>query len=165
MDVIRYFLKFRTFVYLLISCILAVVFSTVIGSNVYRSLTPVLFTQLYLLRITDDYFDYERDKETKKVKIKKEKLQILLGLAIALYLWLNFITYGLRSSCVVLIAALVLAEEKFVFLQIFMAAFSAFYYLSIYKKLFDFGKAEVIFLAIIFAISLVFVFSKRRKRV
>ena len=164
MDVIRYFLKFRTFVYLLISCILAVVFSTVIGSNVYRSLTPVLFTQLYLLRITDDYFDYERDKETKKVKIKKEKLQILLGLAIALYLWLNFITYGLRSSCVVLIAALVLAEEKFVFLQIFMAAFSAFYYLSIYKKLFDFGKAEVIFLAIIFAISLVFVFFKRRKK-
>ena len=110
MDVIRYFLKFRTFVYLLISCILAVVFSTVIGRNVYRSLTPVLFTQLYLLRITDDYFDYERDKETKKVKIKKEKLQILLGLAIALYLWLNFITYGLRSSCVVLIAALALAE-------------------------------------------------------
>ena len=165
MDVIRYFLKFRTFVYLLISCILAVVFSTVIGRNVYRSLTPVLFTQLYLLRITDDYFDYERDKETKKVKIKKEKLQILLGLAIALYLWLNFITYGLRASCVVLIAALVLAEEKFVFLQIFMAAFSAFYYLSIYKKLFDFGKAEVIFLSIIFAISLVFVFFKRRKRV
>lgn len=164
MDVIRYFLKFRTFVYLLISCILAVVFSTVIGRNVYRSLTPVLFTHLYLLRIMDDYFDYERDKETKKVKIKKEKLQILLGLAIALYLWLNFITYGLRSSCVVLIAALVLAEEKFVFLQIFMAAFSAFYYLSIYKKLFDFGKAEVIFLAIIFVISLVFVFFKRRKR-
>ena len=164
MDVIRYFLKFRTFVYLLISCILAVVFSAVIGRNVYRSLTPVLFTQLYLLRITDDYFDYERDKETKKVKIKKEKLQILLGLAIALYLWINISTYGLRSSCVVLIAALVLAEEKFVFLQIFMAAFSAFYYLSIYKKLSDFGKAEVIFLAIIFAISLVFVFLKRRKR-
>ena len=164
MDVIRYFLKFRTFVYLLISCILAVVFYTVIGRNVYRSLTPVLFTQLYLLRIMDDYFDYERDKETKKVKIKKEKLQILLGLAIALYLWLNFITYGLRSSCVVLIAALALAEEKFVFLQIFMAAFSAFCYLSIYKKLSDFGKAEVIFLAIIFAISLVFVFFKRRKK-
>ena len=165
MDVIRYFLKFRTFVYLLISCILAVVFSTVIGSNVYRSLTPILFTQLYLLRIIDDYFDYERDKETKKVKIKKEKLQILLGLAIALYLWLNFITYGLRSSCAVLIVGLALAEEKFVFLQIFMAAFSAFCYLSIYKKLSDFGKAEVIFLAIIFAISLVFVFFKRRKRV
>ena len=81
MDLIRYFLKFRTFVYLLISCILAVVFSTVTGRNVYRSLTPILFTQLYLLRIIDDYFDYERDKETKKVKIKKEKLQILLGSA------------------------------------------------------------------------------------
>ena len=164
MDVIRYFLKFRTFVYLLISFILAVVFSTVIGRNVYRSLTPVLFTQLYLLRITDDYFDYERDKETKKVKIKKEKLQILLGLAMLLYLWLNFITYGLRSSCAVLIVALALAEEKFVFLQIFMAVLSAFYYLSIYKRISDFGKAEVIFLAIIFAISLVFVFFKRRKR-
>ena len=164
MDVIRYFLKFRTFVYLLISCILAVVFSTVIGSNVYRSLTPILFTQLYLLRIMDDYFDYERDKETKKVKIKKEKLQILLGLAMLLYLWLNFITYGLRSSCAVLIAALALAEEKFVFLQIFMAVLSAFYYLSIYKRISDFGKAEAVFLVTIFAISLVFVFSKRRKR-
>ena len=163
MDVIRYFLKLRIFIYLLISLVLGMVFSAVIGRNVYRSLTPVLFTYLYLLRIMDDYFDYERDKETKKVKIKKEKLQILLGLAIALYLWLNFITYGLRSSCAVLIVAL--AEEKFVFLQIFMAAFSAFCYLSIYKKLSDFGKAEVIFLAIIFAISLIFVFFKRRKRV
>ncbi len=165
MDVIRYFLKFRIFVYLLISLVLGMVFSAVTGRNVYRSLTPVLFTQLYLLRITDDYFDYERDKETKKVKIKKEKLQILLGLAMLLYLWINFSRYGLRSSCAVFIAALALAEEKFVFLQIFMAAFSAFCYLSIYKNLSDFGKAEVIFLAIIFAISLVFVFFKRRKRV
>ena len=74
MDVIRYFLKFRTFVYLLISLVLGMVFSAVTGRNVYRSLTPVLFTQLYLLRIMDDYFDYERDKETKKIKIKKEKL-------------------------------------------------------------------------------------------
>ena len=69
------------------------VFSAVTGRNVYRSLTPVLFTQLYLLRIMDDYFDYERDKETKKVKIKKEKLQILLDIAMILYLWLNFINY------------------------------------------------------------------------
>lgn len=164
MDVIRYFLKFRTFVYLLISCILAVVFSTVIGSNVYRSLMPILFIQLYLLRIIDDYFDYERDRKEGKVKLEKEKLQVLLGLAIALYLWLNFINYGLRSSCAVLIAALALAEEKFVFLQIFMAAFSAFCYLLIYKKLSDFGKAEAVFLVTIFAISLVFVFLKRRKR-
>ena len=165
MDVIRYFLKFRIFVYLLISLVLGMVFSAVIGRNVYRSLTPILFTQLYLLRIIDDYFDYERDKKEGKFKLEKEKLQVLLGLAIALYLWINFSTYGLRSSCAVLIAALALAEEKFVFLQIFMAAFSAFCYLSIYKKLSDFGKAEVIFLAIIFAISLVFVFFKRRKRV
>ena len=165
MDVIRYFLKFRTFVYLLISLVLGMFFSAVIGRNVYRSLTPVLFTHLYLLRIMDDYFDYERDKETKKVKIKKEKLQVLLGLAIALYLWINFSRYGLRSSFAVFIVGLALAEEKFVFLQIFMAAFSAFCYLSVYKNLSDFGKAEVIFLAIIFAISLVFVFFKRRKRV
>lgn len=165
MDVIRYFLKFRIFIYLLISLVLGMFFSAVIGRNVYRSLTPILFTQLYLLRIIDDYFDYERDKKEGKFKLKKEKLQVLLGLAIALYLWINFSTYGLRSSFSVFIVGLALAEEKFVFLQILMAVLSAFYYLSIYKRISDFGKAEVIFLAIIFAISLVFVFFKRRKRV
>ena len=143
MDVIKYFLKVKTLIYFAVSFIFGIYFSFVTNMFLYYKTVPLFFTLFYLFRIADDYFDYEKDKKAGKIRLEKEKLKKLFGIFLILFLVLNFINYAYKSCFAVIIVVL--------------------FYLLMYKKIWDLTGNEIMFLAIVFVFSLVFVFYKRRR--
>ena len=163
MDVIKYFLKVKTLIYFAISFIFGIYFSFVTNMFLYYKTVPLFFTLFYLFRIADDYFDYEKDKKAGKIRLEKEKLKILFGIFLILFLVLNFINYAYKSCFAVIIVVLIIAEQRIKIIQLFMGVSVVLFYLLMYKKIWDLTGNEIMFLAIVFVFSLVFVFYKRRR--
>jgi hypothetical protein len=163
MDVIKYFLKVKTLIYFAVSFIFGIYFSFVTNMFLYYKTVPLFFTLFYLFRIADDYFDYEKDKKAGKIRLEKEKLKILFGIFLILFLVLNFINYAYKSCFEVIIVVLIIAEQRIKIIQLFMGVSVVLFYLLMYKKIWDLTGNEIMFLAIVFVFSLVFVFYKRRR--
>lgn len=163
MDVIKYFLKVKTLIYFAVSFIFGIYFSFATNMFLYYKTVPLFFTLFYLFRIADDYFDYEKDKKAGKIRLEKEKLKILFGIFLILFLVLNFINYAYKSSFAVIIVVLIIAEQRIKIIQLFMGVSVVLFYLLMYKKIWDLTGNEIMFLAIVFVFSLVFVFYKRRR--
>ena len=163
MDVIKYFLKVKTLIYFVVSFIFGIYFSFVTNMFLYYKTVPLFFTLFYLFRIADDYFDYEKDKKAGKIRLEKEKLKILFGIFLILFLVLNFINYAYKSGFAVIIVVLIIAEQRIKIIQLFMGVSVVLFYLLMYKKIWDLTGNEIMFLAIVFVFSLVFVFYKRRR--
>ena len=159
MDVIKYFLKVKTPIYFVVSFIFGIYFSFVL----YYKTVPLFFTLFYLFRIADDYFDYEKDKKAGKIRLEKEKLKILFCIFLILFLVLNFINYAYKSCFAVIIVVLIIAEQRIKIIQLFMGVSVVLFYLLMYKKIWDLTGNEIMFLAIVFVFSLIFVFYKRRR--
>lgn len=163
MDVIKYFLKVKTLIYFAVSFIFGIYFSFVTNMFLYYKTVPLFFTLFYLFRIADDYFDYEKDKKAGKIRLEKEKLKILFGIFLIIFLVLNFINYAYKSCSAVIIVVLIIAEQRIKIIQLFMGVSVVLFYLLMYKKIWDLTGNEIMFLAIVFVFSLVFVFYKRRR--
>ena len=163
MDVIKYFLKVKTLIYFAVSFIFGIYFSFVTNMFLYYKTVPLFFTLFYLFRIADDYFDYEKDKKAGKIRLEKEKLKKLFGIFLILFFVLNFINYAYKSCFAVIIVVLIIAEQRIKIIQLFMGVSVVLFYLLMYKKIWDLTGNEIMFLAIVFVFSLVFVFYKRSR--
>ena len=156
MDVIKYFLKVKTLIYFAVSFIFGIYFSFVTNMFLYYKTVPLFFTLFYLFRIAED-------KKAGKIRLEKEKLKKLFGIFLILFLVLNFINYAYKSCFAVIIVVLIIAEQRIKIIQLFMGVSVVLFYLLMYKKIWDLTGNEIMFLAIVFVFSLVFVFYKRSR--
>lgn len=187
MEVGRYFLyKGRIFLYGFLALLFSFVLSAVAGSQQRDLFVIPLWTQFLLARTLDDFFDYEKDGERLRrgfdreedgevgfEKIKKNRARYgigrrgLLRLCIAtglLYTISNLFIYGGGGLLCLVIVIWLLLEEKIPQLKNGAGAISGIYYLSRLRPLSEFKLQELVFLAGLVLLSLVFGVWKRKRR-
>ena len=146
MNVIKYlFTHPRTYIYLVLSCILGAVFIFLTGKFLYIELPLIFFLLMMIMRIADDIHDYTFDAErNKKQDLSEKNLKILFivfsSVAVALHI-LAFKLWGLIS---ILVIAYIVLEERVEILQRFFMLLLSCYYLFALNGFIDFSSVKVI---------------------
>ena len=95
MEVIRYFFyKKRLFIYIGFSLGLALIFTYFTKETETLRLFFLFLIELWFLRFTDDWTDYEKDIALGKIQLRKEMLRVLIILFAVLFLGLNLLFFG-----------------------------------------------------------------------
>ena len=133
MNVLRYFLKDdRLFLYAAVSAVLSLVMAVLLQAHwnilLYSRLFLLVLLILLLLRLADDYFDYEKDRERKEQPLHKRQLLLAMLVTMLLFVLLNLCFYrlsGLGSLCIL---AYLLLQQKAEILKVFFMPLASAYY-------------------------------------
>ena len=153
----RYFLKYSY--YIIISIIFTIIISLIIGEAKFE-LFPIVVIMLYLLRILDDYFDYEIDKKEKL--LNKKALKIFAMILSVVFIVLNVLFYGYYGLISIAILIYMLIQNKIEILKIFSLLFNSIYYICIYNKIGS--MPAIIYLVCTLIISSIYYIYKRSKK-
>ncbi len=164
MEIIKYcWYKGRLLLYVLIACLLSYLICFLADTAYDFKLAFMIFLQIFLLRLFDDYYDYQKDSLAGKLQLNKALLKRLLVVVSMLYLAINIYSYGLYGMFSLLIVGLINMEQKYAIIQNFLALISALYYISQIHAISTFKLAEMLFLLMILIVSVLFVMFKRKK--
>jgi hypothetical protein len=164
METLRYLLfKGRLFIYAFLAIAFSGALSFVLEKNVFAPLFLLIFVQLFINRLTDDFFDREKDEKKGKKVFPKETIQALLCLFCIFYVVVNLYLYSFFGALSLMLILLAFIQEKLETLQMFSGDISALYYLCAYRKPGEFGIREAVFLLVLLLASVLFGIMKRRK--
>lgn len=169
MRVLRYFwfggkLLFYIAFGALISLFMALILRDLGGFLLFCRLFALSFSLIMLLRISDDYFDYEKDGAKKEQPLKKRELLIILISVAAVYTAVNVCFYSLYGLCGLIILLYLFAQQKAEVLKVFFMplASACYFYLN--------RTADMLFLPIggyllvCLILSALFYLMKRRRK-
>ena len=161
---IRYFFyKKRLFIYIGFSFGLALIFTYFTKETETLRLFFLFLIELWFLRFTDDWTDYEKDTALGKIQLRKEMLRVLIILFAVLFLGLNllfFRVFGLFSLGILL---MIFYKETLTFIPPIIGLVSVIYYMSLTVPLKEIGLEEGLFLIILLGFSVGFGIRKRKK--
>ena len=130
----KYFLKHSY--YILIGLLFALILCALIGDFKWE-LIPIVILNAFLIRLLDDYFDFNNDQKTKKKSELPTKKQLIWSTTILgiFYLILNIIFYKLWGLLAILLIIYMLIENKYEFLKVFFVPIASIYYIGLYHEL------------------------------
>lgn len=164
MELLGYFLyKKRLFLYLFLSLLLALPFLCFTEPGRIPQLFVLILLELFLLRLVDDWTDYETDREAGKMQVKKDRLRTLIFLFTALYLGLNLLFFGLYGFLGIFLLVLIFFKEACRFLPPAIGFLSGLFYLSMTVPIREIGWEESLFLFILLFVSVIYGIRKRKK--
>lgn len=153
----KIFLKYSY--YIIISVILTVIISF-ITNGIRLELFPIILINLYILRIFDDYFDYETDKKEKL--LSKNNLKNIAVIISVLYIILNIVFYKFYGIISIVLVGYMLIQNKYEILKIFLLLLTSIFYINMYVSL---NNARVIiYLLISIILSISYYIYKRSKK-
>lgn len=152
-----YFLKYR--IYAVLAILVAVFYSIVTGRLCWEMFLISLCT-LFLLRILDDYFDYDTDRKEKILTRKQLRdAGIVLGV---LFVVLHVVFFGVTGLLSILIILYLVMMDKAEILKVFLLTLLTAFYLSQYIG-FRHGPTLIILLVCL-TVSVAFYFYKTGRR-
>lgn len=151
-------------IYLIISFILSIVFCFIIKEPISLSLWINIYIILIILRITDNIYDYEKDRKQKKISFTKKQLYRLNLLFVFLFFILNIYLYKKLGLFSLVFIVYIFLQEKYKILQNFLMMFLFIYFLKTYSiNLFN-GNIRIHgFLILTIILPIAFGIYKRRK--
>lgn len=153
----RFFLKYSY--YIIISMIFTVIISC-ITRGIRLELFPIILINLYILRILDDYFDYETDKKEKL--LSKNKLKNIAIIISVLFIILNIIFYKYYGFISIFLLGYMLIQNKYEILKIFLLLITSIFYINMYISLNN--HEVIIYLLIEIILSISYYMYKRSKK-
>ena len=157
----KYFLKHSY--YILIGLFFALILCALIGDFKWE-LIPIIILNAFLIRLFDDYFDFDKDQKSKKKSELLTKNQLICSIITLsiLFLTLNIILFKLWGLLSILLIAYIIIENKYEFLKVLFIPLASIYYIGLFHEL---TTAPVIFFLIATMIcSIGFYIFKSQKR-
>lgn len=167
MNVLKYlFLHKRTLLYLALALVLSAIFVLISGRPMWLELTGIFFLLALLMRIADDYCDYERDAERgRSCELSKRGLAVLYTALSVIFLAIHVLAFGVWGLTALLFVGYILLEERLEILQrIFMLILSCSYLLLLCGEINVRSFAAPLWLAFSLIAPTLFAIYKRRKR-
>ena len=144
MELIRYFFyKKRLFIYIGFSLVLALLFTYFAKETEALRLFFLFLIELWFLRFTDDWTDYEKD--------------------IVMFLGLNLLFFGICGLFSLGILLLIFYKETLTCIPPIIGLVSGIYYMSLTVPLREIGLEEGLFLMVLLFSSVGFGIRKRKK--
>ena len=157
---IRYFFyKKRLFIYIGFSLGLALIFTYFAKETEALRLFFLFLIELWFLRFTDDWTDYEKDIALGKIQLRKEMLRLFIILFAVLFLGLNLLFFGVCGLFSLGILLLIFYKETLTFIPPIIVLVSGIYYMSLTVPLREIG----LFLMVLLVFSVRFGIRKRGK--
>ena len=157
----KYFLKHSY--YILIGLFFALILCALIGDFKWE-LIPIIILNAFLIRLFDDYFDFDKDQKSKKKSELLTKNQLICSIITLsiLFLTLNIILFKLWGLLSILLIAYIIIENKYEFLKVLFIPLASIYCIGLFHEL---TTAPVIFFLIATMIcSIGFYIFKSQKR-
>ena len=167
MNYIRYFFGKKLAVYAAFSALLSLVLTLVsgIGSIYCIKLFFAALIYLWIVRLADDYSDFEKDRQRKKMLLDKKQLLYSGCILGAVYVAADVVFFGIYGAISVVFIAYIPAMEKLEWLKPLLLPAVSAYYLWLAAGVGIFGNvAAVSYLLLCLAAAIVFSIYKRRKR-
>ena len=164
MELIRYFFyKKRLFIYIGFSLVLALIFTYFTKETEALQLFFLFLIELWFLRFTDDWTDYEKDIALGKIQLRKEMLRVFIILFAVLFLGLNLLFFGICGLFSLGILLLIFYKETLTCISPIIGLVSGIYYMSLTVPLKEIGLEEGLFLMVLLVFSVGFGIRKRKK--
>ena len=119
--------------------------------------------ELWFLRFTDDWTDYEKDIALGKIQLRKEMLRALIIIFAALFLGVNFLFFGVFGLFSLGILLLIFYKETLTCIPPIIGLVSGIYYMSLTVPLREIGWEEGLFLMVLLVFSVGFGIRKKKK--
>ncbi len=171
MKIFKYFIKdYKLIIYSILSLIISLVMSFLL--NIFNN-TILIFTLslmilflLFIIRITDDIFDYDKDIKNKKLILTKKQLINLDIIFIVLFILINLYQYHLLGLISVILIFYIILQQKFELLKIIFMFLSSTYYLYVNSNSDIFKNYFVwIYLILCLLLPILYYFYKRSKKI
>ena len=171
MKIFKYFIKdYKLIIYSILSLIISLVMSFLL--NIFNN-TILIFTLslmilflLFIIRITDDIFDYDKDIKNKKLILTKKQLINLDIIFIVLFILINLYQYHLLGLISVILIFYIILQQKFELLKIVFMFLSSTYYLYVNSNSDIFKNYFVwIYLILCLLLPILYYFYKRSKKI
>ena len=155
----KYFCKYSY--YILVGVLFALVLSAMIG-EVKWELIPIVVLNVFIIRLLDDCFDYNKDKKIKKKQpLSFRQLVWMTIICCTIYFIMNIIFYGWWGLFALLMILYMVVENKHEALKIFFVSAASMYYVGPYCEMVN--VATVIYLILMVLLSAGFYVYKRQK--
>ena len=167
MNLLKYlFSHKRTLLYLALALVLSAIFVLISGRPMWLALTGIFFLLALLMRIADDFFDYEKDTERGRVcELSKKGLALLYASLSAIFVAIHILVFGAWGLAALLFIGYILLEERVEVLQrVFMLILSCSYLLLLCGEINFRSVAIDLWIAISLIAPTLFAIYKRRKR-
>ena len=167
MNLLKYlFLHKRTLLYLALALVLSAIFVFLSKAQMWLALTGIFFLLALLMRIADDFCDYEKDAERGRAcELSKKGLALLYAVLSVIFLALHIFAFGAWGLAALLFVGYILLEERVEILQrAFMLILSCSYLLLLCGEINLRSVAIDLWLAISLIAPTLFAIYKRRKR-
>ncbi len=151
------------FIYIGFSLGLALLFTYFAKETEALRLFFLFLIELWFLRFTDDWTDYEKDTALGKIQLKKEMLRVLIILFAVLFLGLNLLFFGICGLFSLGILLLIFYKETLTCIPQIIGFVSGIYYMSLTVPLKEIGLEEGLFLMVLLVFSVGFGIRKRKK--
>lgn len=125
----RYFLKYSY--YIGIALVLAALMS-LLTHRLCFELIAVFTLLAYLLRLLDDYADYDTDVREKP--LKKPVIRLLTAVLSAVFLAVNLVFFGAKGLVCLLLLVYALLQNRFEVMKLFFLTVTSALYLALYEK-------------------------------
>ena len=171
MKIFEYFIKdYKLIIYSILSLIISLIMSFLLNifNNailIFTLFLMILFL-LFIIRITDDIFDYDKDIENKKLILTKKQLINLDITFIVLFILINLYQYQLLGLISVILILYIILQQKFELLKIIFMFLSSTYYLYVNSNSDIFKNYFVwIYLILCLLLPILYYFYKRSKKI
>ena len=130
----KYFLKHSY--YILIGLLFALILCALIDDFKWE-LIPIVILNAFLIRLFDDYFDYNKDQKTKKKSELLTKNQLICSIIILsiLFLTLNIVFFKLWGLLATLLIVYMIIENKYELMKLFFVTLASLYYIGLFHEL------------------------------
>lgn len=168
MSFLRYFLKDgRLFLYTAISALISFIMVVLLQAHrnimLYCRLLLLTLLILFLLRLADDYSDYEKDRDKKEQPLSKRQILLTVAVTMIIFVLLNLYFYqvsGLGSLCILVY---LLLQQKAEMMKVFFMPLVSGYYFYVNQTSSTLTYVISSYLVICVGLAVVFYWIKRRK--
>lgn len=168
MSFLRYFFKDgRLFLYTAISALISLPMVVLLQAHrdimLYCRLVLMTLLLLFLLRLADDYFDYEKDHDRKEQPLSKHQILLTAAVTMIIFVLLNFYFYqvsGLGSLCILIY---LLLQQKAEMMKVFFMPLVSGYYFYVNQTPGMLTHVICGYLVVCVGLAVVFYWIKRRK--
>lgn len=165
MEVLGYFFyKKRLLLYVVLAFVLSLPFFLFTGLKQTVGIFYLIFLELWLMRLTDDRTDYEKDGKLGRRQPTKEMLGLLIILFASVYTASNIILFGMMGFLSFVILSLILVKESSALIPPMLGPASGLYYLINLVPLELMSWREGLFLVVILVLALGYGIKKRKSR-
>lgn len=165
MEVLGYFFyKKRLLLYVVLAFVLSLPFFLFTGLKQTVGIFYLIFLELWLMRLTDDRTDYEKDGKLGRRQPTKEMLGLLIILFASVYTASNIILFGMMGFLSFVILSLILVKESSTLIPPMLGPASGLYYLINLVPLELMSWREGLFLVVILVLALGYGIKKRKSR-